>query len=241
MDLEGRVAIVTGAGRGLGLAMARGLAAEGARVIVTSRNAVTLANAVESLRQDGAQAEGLQVQLTEQDAPARLVAAAQERFGRLDILVNNAATYVWKKLLDLSDTDWELALATNLTAPFRLIQASARYMVELGRGGSIINIGSIHGTVADGSAVAQNASKSGLEGLTRGAAEALRTHGIRVNTISPGEIIPDSYDRLSTTPADKVTQGDIAQIAVFLASDRSASLTGTTIEAFGLTRPAMRI
>jgi NAD(P)-dependent dehydrogenase (short-subunit alcohol dehydrogenase family) len=113
-------------------------------------------------------------------------------------------------------------------------------MIEQGRGGSIINITSIHGTVGDPNVVAHCASKFGLEGLTQASAEALREYDIRVNAIAPGAIEEDSGDRRGESPQRKVTQADVATLVVYLASDLGRSVTGATLQAFGSTRKVIK-
>jgi NAD(P)-dependent dehydrogenase (short-subunit alcohol dehydrogenase family) len=178
--------------------------------------------------------------VTAPGAPARIVAEAVSRFGGLDILVNNAAVFYWKKLFELTADDWNLAVATNLTAPFFLTQEAAKVMIDQGRGGAIINITSIHGSVADANVAAQCATKFGLTGLTAATAEALREFEIRVNAVAPGSIEPNSADRRGSSLKSKVTQADVATLVAFLASDLARSVTGATIEALGSTRTVIK-
>jgi NAD(P)-dependent dehydrogenase (short-subunit alcohol dehydrogenase family) len=238
--LDDRVAIVTGGGKELGFAIASGLAVDGARVLVVSRSEDRARGAVSRIRDAGGVAEPHVDDITAPEASGRILKAALERFGRIDILVNSAGVFVWKKFLDLTAEDWDQTLATNLTAAFHLTRAVARAMIEEGRGGSIINIASIHSFAADPNVAAQCASKAGLVGLTRAAAEALREFDIRVNAIAPGAIEPDSAARRGETPRAKVTQGDVASLATYLASDLARSITGATLEAYGNTRVVIR-
>jgi NAD(P)-dependent dehydrogenase (short-subunit alcohol dehydrogenase family) len=136
---------------------------------------------------------------------------------------------------------WDQTLATNLSAPFFLTQAAARAMVGQGRGGAIVNIGSIHGSVGDPNVVAHCASKFGLVGLTRAAAEALREFDIRVNALAPGAIEPNSPGRRGESLAHKVTEADVATLVVYLASDLARSITGAVIDMFGSTRTVIKI
>ena len=238
--LEEKVAIVTGGGGGLGLAISSALAADGAKVLVVARSEENCTKVVGKIRERGGAADSLAADITASDAPAKVVAKAVSRFGRLDILVNCAGVFVWKKIFDLTQEDWTQTIATNLTAPFFLTQEAAKAMIEAGRGGAIINLTSIHGSVGDPNVVAQCASKFGLEGLTKAAAEALRDYDIRVNAVAPGSIEEDSVERRGGSPRSKVTQADIATLVVFLASDLARSVTGATVSAFGSTRTVIK-
>ncbi len=234
--LEGKRAIVTGAGQGLGLAVSLALAVDGAKVLLTSRSAEKARASVEWIRARGAEAEGMEVDLLAPGAPERVVQAAVERFGGVEVLVNNAGFFQWRKFLELSGEEWSQTIDTNLSAPFLLTQAVARVMVRQGRGGAIVNIASIHARVADAEATAQSAAKFGLLGLTYSAAAALREHDIRVNAICPGSIEPDSAERRAPSPREKVTQADIATMVSYLASDLARSITATAIDVFGGTQ-----
>ncbi len=239
--LNGRVAVITGGSRGVGYAIAHAFVAAGARVLVVSRKADAVRDAVSRLCAAGEKARGLALDVNGPDAAQQLTAEANKAFGRVDILVNCAGVWVYKPLLDLTASDWATSLATNLTAPFVLTQAFGRAFVAQKAGGCIINITSVHGAIADANGAAQSASKFGLEGLTKAAAEALRPHDIRVNAIAPGAIEPDSPTAQGAGPRVRVTQGDVASLAVYLASDAARTITGSTIELFGVTRPALML
>ncbi len=238
--VEDKVAIVTGGSRGLGLAISQALAADGAQVLVVSRSEERGRSTVREIEQRGGIAGAFTGDITLPNTPAALVQEAVERFGRLDILVNCAGVFFWKKLLELTPQDWNETIATNLSAPFFLTQEAAKAMIAAGRGGSIINVTSIHGLLGDASVAAQCAAKFGLTGLTQASAEALREFDIRVNAVAPGSIEPDSGDRRSDSPKRKVTQADVATIVTFLASDLSRSITGATLDAFGSTRKVIK-
>jgi NAD(P)-dependent dehydrogenase (short-subunit alcohol dehydrogenase family) len=238
--LEDKTAIVTGGGKELGFAIARGLAIDGAKVLVVSRTEESVLKAVSRIEDAGGVAAACVEDITGPGAAERIAAAAVERFGGIDVLVNSAGVFVWKKILDLSADDWTRTIATNLTAAFFLTQAVARVLIGQERGGSIINITSIHGSEPDPNVVPHCASKFGLVGLTRAAAEALREHGIRVNAIAPGSIEPNSFERSGESPLEKVTQHDVANLAVYLASDLSRSITGAVLNAHGSTRTVIK-
>ena len=238
--LSDRCAIVTGAGQGLGAAIAGTLAADGARVLVVSRRADRVDRTVAKIKERGGVAAGATIDLVEPGAGERAVEAAVKQFGGLDILVNCAGVFVWKKFLDLTPQDWDRTLATNLSAPFHLLQAAARVMISQGRGGAVVNIGSIHSRLGDPDVAAHCAAKFGLIGLSESAAAALREHDIRVNVICPGAIESDSADRRGSTPRQKVTQADIATLTSYLVSDLARSITGSAMDAFGSTRAAIK-
>lgn len=240
--LEDKVAVVTGGSQGLGLAIATALVIDGAKVLLVSRQEEKLQSAALKMERIGGEggAAAFAADITLPEAAGKIVKAAVSKFGKLDILVNSAGVFVWKKLVDVTLDDWQKTLATNLSAPFFLTQAAAALMIEQGRGGSIINITSIHGSVGDPNVVAHCASKFGLEGLTQACAEALREFDIRVNAIAPGSIEEDSGDRRGESPRRKVTQADVATLVVYLASDLARSVTGATIQAFGSTRAVIK-
>lgn len=144
-------------------------------------------------------------------------------------------------MLEVTPEDWDRVIAVQMTAPFRMTQALAQLLIDrdAAAGASVINIGSVHGPLGDPFAVHQCTAKAGLLGLTRGAAEALRHHGIRVNAILPGAIEPESADKLSSSLEQRITQGDVAEIAVYLASEGSRGITGACMEAYGVSRPVI--
>ena len=239
--LEGKRAVVTGSSRGLGLAIAQALARDGARVLVTSRSADSVRTAVAAIQASGGVASGAEADLAAAGGPDRVVQAAVDALGGIDILVNNAGLFIWRKFLELSRDEWEQAVAVNLSAPFHLIQAAARIMVRQGQGGSVVNIASLHASVPEAEVAPQAATKAGLVALTASAAAALRAHDIRVNAICPGSIEPDSADRRSASPRQKVTQADIATMAAYLSSDLSRGITGSVINMPGNTRGILKI
>jgi 3-oxoacyl-[acyl-carrier protein] reductase len=239
--LDDKAAIVTGASQGLGLAIATALAVDGAKVLMVARDERNLAEAAAGVREIGGTAAIAAADITKGGAPQEIVERALAEFGRVDILVNNAGVFVWKQLFDLDSADWDRTIATNLSAPFHLLRAASKVMVEKGAGGSIVNIASIHGVVGDANVVPHCAAKFGLVGLTRAAADALREHGVRVNAIAPGSIAPGSADRWGAGPAQKVTQADIASLVVYLSSHFSRTVTGAVIEMYGSTHTVIKV
>ena len=244
-DLKGRVAIVTGGNGGIGLGMARGLAAAGARVVVAGRNAQKSDAAVKELTGAGAEACAIAADVTDQAAVARLVQGTLDRYGRLDVLVNNAGTNIRKPVQDLAVDEWHRVLDTNLTSAF-LCSKAAYPAFKAAGGGKIINIGSMMSIFGASFAPAYGASKGGIVQLTRSMAAAWARDNIQVNAVLPGWIDTDLtrqarqqvaglHDNvLKRTPAGRWGDiDDMAGVAVFLAGRGSDFVTGTAIPVDG--------
>jgi len=239
-DLTGKAALVTGGNGGIGLGMAQGLAAAGARVMIAGRDAEKNRRALEIL---GVSADAVAGDLAGDGAPAA-VAATVERFGRLDILINNAGINIRKAPQDLQMAEWQAVLDTNLTAMFACCQAAYPHLKQ--RGGKIINIGSMTSLFGVAFAAPYGASKGAAVQLTQSLAVAWASDNIQVNAILPGWIDTDLtisaraqvsglHDKiLGRTPAGRwgVPQ-DLAGTAVFLASPASDFVTGTAIPVDG--------
>ncbi len=241
-DLTGRVAIVTGGNGGIGLGIAGGLAAAGARVILAGRNAAKGEQAARGL---GGGTVFVRADVSRQAECVTLVGEAVAQFGRLDILVNNAGTTVRKAPQHFTEAEWHRVLDTNLTGAFLLCQAAHPVMVR-GGGGKIINIASMNAIFGAPHNVAYTASKGGIAALTRGLATAWATDNIQVNSILPGWIetemtdgarahVPELFGQVvARTPAGRWGQPrDLAGLAVFLAAPASDFITGTAIPADG--------
>ena len=237
--LENKVAVITGGAGALGLSVALTFAKEGANVVLLGRNAERLATAKASVEAEGAKCLTCVANAAEPESIAEALGEAEEKMGGLDILVNSAGVFIWKGFLDLEPSQWQTTIESNLSAAFFATQAFARRAVAAERTGAVINISSIHGSVGDGGVVPHCASKFGLIGLTEASAEALRGSGIRVNCLSPGAIEPDSANRMGESLKSQVTQGELAKMCVFLGSDESGNLTGTNLNAFGVSRPVI--
>ncbi len=240
-DLTGRVALVTGGNGGIGLAMASGMAAAGAKVMLTGRDAAKGDAAAASI--DGA--VFTPADLTRPEAAAELVAVTEAQFGRLDILVNNAGMSVRKPPQDLSLAEWQSVLDLNLTSAFLLSQAAYPAMCRAGRG-KIINIGSMLSLFGAPYATAYGASKGGIVQLSRSLASAWATDGIQVNAVLPGwidtQLTRDARGQVdglearvtARTPAGRWgVPADMAGVAVFLASAASDFVTGAAIPVDG--------
>jgi 3-oxoacyl-[acyl-carrier protein] reductase len=238
--LENKVAIVTGGSQGLGLSVAFALAADGAKCVLTSRSEDRARRASERVEAAGGVACPCVVDLLEPTAADLIVETAVERYGKVDIVVNAAGFFLWKPFLEVTREEWGRAVATDLVAPFALAQAASRVMADRAGGGAIVNVASIHGLEPEAGAVAQCATKAGVIGLTRALAEALRPFDIRVNAVAPGAIEPDSAFRRSESIRSRITQGDVAGLVVYLASDLARGITGAVIAAGGATRVVIK-
>jgi len=244
-ELKGRVAIVTGGNGGIGLGMARGLAGAGASVVVVGRNAAKSDAAVRELGKLGAEAMAVSADVSEEAAVNRLVSAARERFGRIDILINNAGTNIRKALHEYSLDEWHRVMNTNLTSAFLCSRAVHPEMKAAG-GGKVINIGSMMSIFGASFSPAYGASKGGIVQLTKSAAIAWAPDNIQVNAVLPGWIdteltqgarreVPWLHESvLKRTPARRWGAiEDMAGVAVFLASSASDFVTGTFIPVDG--------
>ena len=236
-DLTGRVALVTGAYRGLGFSIARGLAQAGATVILNGRKSEELAKAAKALTEAGLKADVAVFDITDRDAVHAGVDAAIAKHGGIDILVNNAGIQRRAPLVDFTQKEWDEVIATNLTAPFVVSQAVLPGMIAKKRG-KIIHIASLMSELARPTVVPYTAAKGGVRQLTRGMAVELAPMGIQVNAIAPGYFATEMNRALidnaefnawvcKRTPAGRWGQPDeLAGLAVFLASGASDYMTG---------------
>lgn len=244
-DLTGKVAVVTGGNGGIGLGIAKGLAAAGAAVVVAGRDAGKNAAAVDALTTLGAKSLAVKHEAKDEASSRAPIAGAVEAFGRLDILVNNAGTAVRKRPEDTTLDDWRMVVDTNLTAAFVCGQAAYPHMVKAG-GGKVISIGSMASLLGMPLHAAYAASKGGIVQLTRSFAVAWAKDNIQANVILPGWIdtdltrrgrieMPGLDERIrARTPAGRWgTPEDFAGVAVFLASSASDFVTGAAIPVDG--------
>jgi 2-dehydro-3-deoxy-D-gluconate 5-dehydrogenase len=244
-DLTGKVAIVTGGNGGIGLGMARGLAAHGATVVVAGRNAGKTAGAVNELQALGATADGVTVDVRDEASVSRMVADAVARFGRLDVLVNNAGINIRKPPQDLTLAEWREVLDTNLTSAFLASHAAYPHL-KRGGGGKIVNIGSMMSIFGAPFVPAYAASKGGIVQFSKVCANAWARDNIQVNAVLPGWIdteltqrARDQIEGLDARVRERTPMGrwgrpdDLAGIAVFLCSAASDFVTGTAIPVDG--------
>lgn len=244
-SLAGRVALVTGSARGLGLEIARGLAVQGARVYVNGRDAAAVAQAVAAIRDGGGAAEELAFDITDAAAAEAAFASMDQRAGRLDILVNNVGIRDRRGLFEFALDDMRRMLEANLVAPFELCRKAARRMIDAGRGGRIVNVTSMSGPIANVRDAAYTSAKGGLAAMTRALAAELGTHRITVNGVAPGFFATETNVEVAANPRvaqmlkHRTSLGrwgqppEIAGAVAFLASDAASYVTGEIIAVDG--------
>ena len=241
--LTGKVALVTGASRGIGRAIALKLAAEGAAVVINYHGSMEKAKEVKAeIESDGGIAEIMQCNVADYQATEAMIRKVTDDFGRLDILVNNAGITRDGLLMKMSEEDYDTVLDTNLKGTFHCIRFAARQMLRQ-RGGRIINLSSVSGILGNAGQANYSASKAGVIGLTKSAARELASRGITVNAVAPGFIETD----MTAVLPEKVKEASVSQIPLgkfgspeqvasavaFLASDSARYITGQTIHVDG--------
>ena len=236
--LNDKVAIVTGASRGIGRCIALSLAGSGARVVVSARNLEALNALVDEIKAAGGDALAVAGDVAKSEDADKLVAAATEAYGRLDILVNNAGITRDGLLVRMKDEDWDAVLETNLKGAFACTRAASKVMSKQ-RYGRIINISSVVGEMGNPGQANYCASKAGLIGLTKSNALELARRNVTVNAITPGFIVTDMTDELSDKAKEELNSQiplgrlgeseDVAQAVLFLASDQAGYITGQAL------------
>ena len=239
MKLENKVALVTGAARGIGKAIAKALAAEGAVVIVNyNGSAQRAAETVKEIEEAGGKALAIRCNVGDFTACKDMIDGIIKEQGRLDILVNNAGITRDGLLMKMSEEDFDSVMDTNLKGAFNCIRHAARQMIKQ-KSGRIISISSVSGVLGNAGQANYSASKAGIIGLTKATAREVASRGITVNAIAPGFITTDMTEVLSEVVKTSVTETipmkkfgkpeDIAQTALFLASEEAAYITGQVI------------
>jgi 3-oxoacyl-[acyl-carrier protein] reductase len=247
-SLQGRVAVVTGASKGIGAAIARGLAAEGAAVVVNYASSKAGADkVVAEIEKAGGKAVAVQGDVAREAEVKRLFVEANEAFGRLDILVNNAGVYQFGALEDVTEAEFHRQFDTNVLGPILATREAVKRFGE--EGGSVINVSSVASTKGLAGATVYGATKGALDQITRNHAIELAPRKVRVNAIAPGGvetegthsagIIGSDFEKqmVAETPLGRLGQpDDIADVAVFLASDASRWITGERLVVAGGSR-----
>jgi len=241
MRMQGKVAVVSGAARGIGLAIAERFAKEGAKVVLADVLGDEGERAAAAIREAGGEATYVGCDVGDKAQVDALVDKTVETYGRLDTAVCNAGIVAVAEFLEMSEEDFDKVIRVNLKGAFLLGQAAAQRMAAQGDGGTLINMSSINDTVAIAQIAPYVASKGGIHQLTKVEALALAPHGIRANAIGPGSIGTEMVRQvnndpekwrgiMSRTPLGRLGEPDeIAKVAVFLATDDSSYITGQTI------------
>jgi len=242
--LKDKIALVTGAAQGIGEFITREFCREGAKVMMGDRDGERLNQTAQSLLAQGDEVVAHLFDVTQRDEVRGAVNLAIERFGRIDVLVNNAGAYPRLNFLEMSDAEWDRIVDINLNGPFNCTRAVAPFLVQQ-KQGAIINIGSITFFTGMANLTHYVAAKGGVVGFTRALARDLGVYNIRVNCITPGAVATESEQNFGT-PEEiaavvlplqslkrRIIPEDIARVTVFLASDYSAGMTGQTVNVDG--------
>lgn len=244
-DLKGKVAIVTGASKGIGAGIAKDLAAAGATVVVNyASDKAGADNAVNHITAAGGTAIAIQGSVSNPDDVARLVSETVSAYGKIDVLVNNAGIYGWSTLEEITREDYDRQFTTNVLGPILVAQHALKHFPEAG--GSIINISSVVGQNPPAGSTIYSATKGALDTVTKALAKELGPKNIRVNTVAPGLTVTEGTQNagftgsdfettiVGATPLGRIGQpDDIARAVTFLASDASAWVTGEIIKVSG--------
>ena len=241
-NLQGRIALVTGASQGIGRACALELARAGATMVVTDINEVKLAQVAAEIEAAGGQAAAFRLDVSSQESIEAGAKAILDRFGKVEVLVNNAGITRDNLMMSMKRAEWDLVLAINLTGPFLLTQALLRPMIK-NRWGRIVNMASVVGRAGQAGQVNYAASKAGLIGLTKSLAREVASRGITVNAVAPGYIETPMTavldEKVSAAMLTQIPLGrrgtdrDVAQAVAFLASEEAAYITGHVLDVNG--------
>jgi len=244
--LDGRVIVITGGGQGIGAACAERFAAEGAKVALWDVNVAAAQAVAQRLRDAGGHAEAMPCNVARKSEVDAALAATALAFGRIDGLVNNAGIFRAADFLEVTEDDWDAVINVNLKGAFLVGQAVAQQMVRQGQGGAIVNMSSVNGSMAIASIASYNASKGGINQLTRAMALALADHHIRVNAAAPGTIATELAREavltseeakqriLGRTPMKRLGEPEeVADVVGFLLSDAARYMTGEIVHIDG--------
>lgn len=246
LNLSDKVALVTGGARGLGKAIGLGLAAEGARVVVNYRQSAEEAEQLvrEIRAAHGVEAVALRADVAKEAEVGAMFQQIEERFGRLDILINNAALCPTREVKDMSEQEWTETIQVNLTGTFLASRAMVRQLIAAGRTGRIVNVSSqaaFRGSTTGHAPY--DASKGGMVSFTVSLAREVARYGIAVNAVAPGMMLTEMTAKTIQSNQDKYlariplgrigTTEEIANVIVFLASDRASYMTGATVDVSG--------
>ncbi|MBI2869981.1 MAG: glucose 1-dehydrogenase [Chloroflexi bacterium] len=243
-DLTGKVVIITGAGKGIGRSLARGMAEAGADIVAAARTEADIQGTAGEVRALGRKSLAVPTDVRLSEQIGNLFTKTMQEFGRVDILVNNAGGSFLTKSLEVSENAWNAILRENLTSAFLCSQEAARIMIKQG-GGSIVNLASVSGLRANTVSIAYGAAKAGVTSLTQTLAADLGPHGIRVNAVAPGHIVTEGVAHFMKTDAGTAARlgahekasplrrlgkpEDIVGAVIFLAAEASAYVTGQTL------------
>jgi 3-oxoacyl-[acyl-carrier protein] reductase len=241
--LDGKVAVVTGASRGIGRAIALELANRGARVVVNyNRSADAAADVVAAIEAEGGQATAVQADVSDLSQARALIQAAVKAYGRLDVLVNNAGVTRDQLILMMKEEDWDMVVRVNLKSLFNTCKAAARVMVRQ-RCGRIVNISSVSGIAGQGGQTNYSAAKAGVIGFTKSLAKELGSRQVTVNAVAPGLIPTDltadlaeelCQKAIDLTPLGRLGRAEeVAYAVAFLASEEAAFITGAVLPVDG--------
>ena len=241
-ELNDKVAIVTGASRGIGKAIAIQLAKCGSKLVLVARNAEALDSVKESINSQGGNAVAMSADISSLNSFAEIIANTVSKWKRIDILVNNAGTARDNLIIRMKEEDWDSVLKVNLKGCFNGIKAVTRPMIK-NKSGRIVNITSVIGQIGNAGQSNYAASKAGIIGLTKSIAKELGSRNITVNAVSPGYILTDMTDKLDEEVKEKMksfiplgrfgTPNDVANLVCFLASEEAGYITGQTFNVDG--------
>ena len=242
MELENKVAVVTGSARGIGRAIAKRLAQDGATIVICDLFENDVLVTAEELRSEGFKVLPLRVDVTNLEDVESMITTVVEKLGAVDILVNNAGIVRDALLVRMKEADWDAVIAVNLKGAFNCTKSVARIMMKQ-RSGKIVNISSVMGLMGNVGQANYSASKAGIIGLTKSAAKELGGRGVNVNAVAPGFIMSKMTESLPEDQKKKVLEliplgtigypEDVANVVAFLVSDSSRYITGQVIQVDG--------